>query len=114
MPEAIHYSSIYNSKKLETIQILINYGNPQFMMHNALMCNCKKKWEKWLYTVSERPPAYIVKREKSKVVSTIYGMLSFVHEGERHINAYTDLLLLSNINLPTYQASRFQVGGITP
>ena len=46
MPEAIHYSSIYNSKKLETIQILINYGNPQFMMHHAVSCNCKKKWEK--------------------------------------------------------------------
>ena len=45
-PEAIHYSSIYNSKKLETIQILINYGNPQFMMHNAVSCNCKKEWEK--------------------------------------------------------------------
>lgn len=79
-----------------------------------LCATIKRSGKKWLYTVSERPPAYIVKREKSKVVISIYGMLSFVHEGERHINAYTDLLLLSNINLPTYQASRFQVGGITP
>ena len=66
------------------------------------------------YTVSDPPPAYIVKREKSKVVSGVYGMLSLVHEGERHINAHTDLLLLSNINLPTYQASGFRVTGIPP
>lgn len=74
----------------------------------------KRSGKKWLYTVSEQPPAYIVKREKSKMVSSVYGTLSFVHEGETHINAYTDLLLLSNISLPTCQASRFQVSGIMP
>ena len=74
----------------------------------------KRSGKKWLYTVSEPPPAYIVKREKSKVVSSVYGTLSLVHKGERHINAHTDLLILSNINLPTYQASGFRVTGITP
>ena len=64
MPEAIHYSSIYNSKKLETIQILINYGNPQFMMHSAVLCNCKKEWEKMAFILSVIHLQHILLREK--------------------------------------------------
>lgn len=72
----------------------MNYGNP----HDAVTCNCKKKWgKKTALLLSVSDLQHILLREKSKAVSSVYGMLSFAQEGERYRNAHTYLLVLSNI-----------------
>lgn len=53
---------------------------------------------------------HILLREKSKAVSSVCDMLSFVQEGERYRNAHTYLLVLSNTenrnNKPNYTSGR--------
>lgn len=57
MPKGSHCSTV-NSKRMETTQMFINYGNP----HKADTCNHINKWRTWFHTDIEWPPAYIVKR----------------------------------------------------